>query len=51
MTLEERMLNVIRTTPVKEPKGKYKAALDRLVKKGLARIRQGEYVPSIQLRG
>lgn len=36
MKLETRMENILRTTEVKEPKGKYLMALNRLVKAGIA---------------
>ena len=36
MTLENRMENVLRTTVVRNPKGIYRSALSRLVKKGKA---------------
>ena len=36
MKLEERMANILRKTSIEKPKGKYKAALNRLVRAGIA---------------
>ena len=43
MTLEIRMLNILRGTVIRAPKGIYRSALTRLVKKGDAVRKGSEY--------
>lgn len=43
MTLESRMENILRTNVIRKPAGKYKAALNRLVTKGKAKVKQNTY--------
>ena len=47
--LETRMLNILKTTEIKQSSGKYKAALTRLVNKGLVKKTQNGYmlIPTI----